>query len=198
MAVGDAHVLPGFLTPVLTQPSFQSHRLLLSHASAEVRGKNTPERKFVSIGYRTHSHQVMSPTRSPLSHPGGALTQTHAQYINTAQNPNVFSVTASQVAIWDGRDKVAASYWHFLLFQTMLSYSFSNDVIIGIFLPGRYPCPNRQILNSSKLKILQTTILMKTSECSPNVIGNFSFSLSVFKRLVLQIQKKNRACLVKG
>ena len=35
MEVGDAHVLPGFLTPVLTQRSFQSHRLLFLHASAE-------------------------------------------------------------------------------------------------------------------------------------------------------------------
>ena len=71
MAVGDAHALPGFLTPVLTQLSFKSHRLVFSHASAEVRGENTPERKFASTGYRTHNHQVMSPTRSSLSHPGG-------------------------------------------------------------------------------------------------------------------------------
>ena len=42
MAVGDAHVFPGFLTPVLTQISFQSHRLLFSHTSAEVRSENTP------------------------------------------------------------------------------------------------------------------------------------------------------------
>ena len=62
-----------FLTPVLTHLSFQSHRLLFSHASAEVRGENTPERKLASTGSRTHIHQVMSPTRSPLSHRGGAL-----------------------------------------------------------------------------------------------------------------------------
>ena len=71
MAVGDSHVFPGFLTPVLTQLSFQSHRLLFPHASAEVRGENTPERKFASTGSRTHDHQVMSPT---LSHPGGVVT----------------------------------------------------------------------------------------------------------------------------
>ena len=71
MAVGDAHVFPGFLTPVLTQLSFQSHRLPFSHASAEVRGENTPERKFASTGDRTRNHKVRSPTRSPLSHPGG-------------------------------------------------------------------------------------------------------------------------------
>ena len=32
MAVGDAHVFPGFLTPVLPQLSSQSHQLLSSHA----------------------------------------------------------------------------------------------------------------------------------------------------------------------
>ena len=68
MADGDAHVFPGFLTPVLLQISFQSHRPLLSHASAEVRGENTPERNFTSAGSLTHNHQVMSPKRSPLSH----------------------------------------------------------------------------------------------------------------------------------
>ena len=65
MAVGDAHVFTGFLTPVITQLSFQSHRLLFSHASAEVRGENTLERNFASTGYQTHNHQVMSLTRSP-------------------------------------------------------------------------------------------------------------------------------------
>ena len=44
MVVGDAHVFPGFLTQVLTQISFLSHRLLFSHDSAEVRGENTPDR----------------------------------------------------------------------------------------------------------------------------------------------------------
>ena len=46
--------------------SFQSHRLLFTHASAGVRGENTPEGKVASTGDRTHTHQVMSPTRSPL------------------------------------------------------------------------------------------------------------------------------------
>ena len=65
MAVGDAYVFPGFLTPVLTQ--------LFLHASAEVRGENTPERKVASTGDRTHNHKVTSPTRSPLSHQGGVV-----------------------------------------------------------------------------------------------------------------------------
>ena len=75
MAVGDAYVFPGFLTPVLTLLFFQSHRLLFSHASAEVRGENTPERKVASTWDRTHNHQVMSPTCSPLSHPGGYFVE---------------------------------------------------------------------------------------------------------------------------
>ena len=54
--VTDAHVFPDFLTPVLTQ---QSHQLLFSHASAEMKGENTPERKFASTRDRTHNHQVM-------------------------------------------------------------------------------------------------------------------------------------------
>ena len=54
--------------------AIQSHRLLFPHASAEVRGENTPERKFALTGDRTHNHQAMSPTRSPLSHPGGAFS----------------------------------------------------------------------------------------------------------------------------
>ena len=73
MAIGDAYVFPGFLTPVLTQLFFPSHRLLFSHAPAEVRGENTPEGKVGSTGDRTHNHQVMSLTRSPMSHPDGAL-----------------------------------------------------------------------------------------------------------------------------
>ena len=73
MAVGDAHVFPGFITPVLTTFLSKSHRLLFLHASAEVKGENTPERKVASTGDRTHNHPVMSPTRSPLSHTGGAI-----------------------------------------------------------------------------------------------------------------------------
>ena len=44
--------------------------LIFSHACAEVRGENTPERKVALTWDRNHNHQVMIPTRSPLSHPG--------------------------------------------------------------------------------------------------------------------------------
>ena len=60
--------IPSFPTPLLTQISFQSHRLLFSHASAEVRGENTLERNLASTGSQTHNQQVMSLTPSSLSH----------------------------------------------------------------------------------------------------------------------------------
>ena len=50
MAVDDANVFPGFLTPVVTQFSFQSHQLHLSHASADVRGENTPDESSLQPG----------------------------------------------------------------------------------------------------------------------------------------------------
>ena len=59
--------------------SHQSHQLLFSHASAEMRGENTPERKFASTGDQTHNHQVMSLTHSPLSHTGRALNLGQSQ-----------------------------------------------------------------------------------------------------------------------
>ena len=94
MAVGDAYVFPGFLTPVLTLLFFQSHRLLFSHASAEVRGENTPERKVASTWDRTHNHQVMSPTRSPLSHPGGFHTKQNRQTDQLSTLSNIISLFA--------------------------------------------------------------------------------------------------------
>ena len=80
MAVGDAYVFPGFLTPVLTQ-LFLPKLPTTFHASAEVRGENTPERTVTLTGDRTHNHQVMSPTRSPLSHPSGAYFYMNSSFI---------------------------------------------------------------------------------------------------------------------
>ena len=55
MAVGKAHVFSGFLTPVPTQISFQSHQLLFWHASSEVRDENKPEINFASSGSQTRN-----------------------------------------------------------------------------------------------------------------------------------------------
>ena len=69
MEGGDAHVFPGFLTPVLTQLSFQSHQLLFSHASAEVRDENTPEKKNrLNLGSNSQppGHESDTLTTEPL------------------------------------------------------------------------------------------------------------------------------------
>ena len=67
MAVGDAHVFPGFLTSVLTQLfSLKPPTTFLTCLS---RGER---RKYPGKTVLLNSHQVMSPTRSPPSHPGGA------------------------------------------------------------------------------------------------------------------------------
>ena len=55
MVVGDAHVFPGFLTPVLTQLSFQSRPLLFSYASAEVRGERKYARKKLRLNRVSNS-----------------------------------------------------------------------------------------------------------------------------------------------
>ena len=70
MAVSDAPVFPGFLTPVLTQLSFQIHQLLFSNTSGEVRSKKNARKNVRLNLHRTHNLLVMSPAHSSLSHPG--------------------------------------------------------------------------------------------------------------------------------
>ena len=122
MAVGDAHLFPGFLTPVLTQLSCQSHRLLFSHTSAEMRGEISPERKFTSTGYRNHNHKVMSPTLSLLSHPSG---QDHSsQHLNPFTNRPLFPRVCSTrflKTLWEKEKLLVTS-----------SLSFSH----GVFHPS--------------------------------------------------------------
>ena len=72
MAVGDTYVFPGFLAPVLTQLFFPKPptTFLTCFCRGEKRkyaGKRSPP-----TGDRTHNHQIISQTRSPLSHPGGS------------------------------------------------------------------------------------------------------------------------------
>ena len=63
MAAGDAHVFPDVLTLVLTQLSFHSHRLLFSHASAEVRGENMLERDKLCVSLSSHWCSKTGPQR---------------------------------------------------------------------------------------------------------------------------------------
>ena len=74
------HVFPGFLTPLLTQLFFPKSPTTFLTCLCR-------ERKVASIGDQTRNQQVMSPTRSPLSHPGGAkkkkvVEQEHNAYMH--------------------------------------------------------------------------------------------------------------------
>ena len=53
---------------VRTQRSFQKHRLLFPHFSAEVRGENTPERKFASSRCWTHKFLYWSELKALADH----------------------------------------------------------------------------------------------------------------------------------
>ena len=71
-------MFPGFLTPVLTQLSFQSHRLLFLTCFSRGERRIYAIKKVLLNWSRTHNHQVMSLTRSSLSHLGGAKLKAFA------------------------------------------------------------------------------------------------------------------------
>ena len=62
------------VTPVLTQTFPSKATTFLTCFCRGERGENTLEKTVASTGDQTHNHQVMSPTSSPLSHPGRALS----------------------------------------------------------------------------------------------------------------------------
>ena len=68
MAVGDAHVFPGFLTPVLTQPSFKSHQLLFLTCFRVERRKHARKKvclKWVSNSQPSGHESDMFTTEPP-------------------------------------------------------------------------------------------------------------------------------------
>ena len=73
MAVGDAYVFPGFLTPVITQLFFPKPATTFLTCYCRGESENSPDRKVFSTVDPTNNHQVMSLTCSPLSHLGRAL-----------------------------------------------------------------------------------------------------------------------------
>ena len=143
MAVGDAHVFPSFLTPVLTQLSFQSHRLLFSHASAEVRGENTPKRNFTSSGFRTHNHHVMSPTSSPLSHPGWAPPLVASAFSVRTGLKNILSLAMQHKYSHDQLESICKCY---------SNHGFVCDIATRISFPALFS-------ERYDLKVVQTRAL---------------------------------------
>ena len=120
MAVGDTYVFPSFLTTVLTKISFQSRRLLFLHASAEVSGENTPERNFDSTGSRTHNHQINSPTRSPLSHLGGATVSLSLYQTTETLDKSKFKALAYEKNNRDSNTEICIGKGRMLCVSQML------------------------------------------------------------------------------
>ena len=72
MAVGEARVFPGFLTPVLTRLFFpKPPTTFLTCFCRGERRKYAGKKSRLNRGSNSN-HQIISPIRSPLSHPGGA------------------------------------------------------------------------------------------------------------------------------
>ena len=90
MAVGDAYVFPGFLTPVLTQPFFPKPPT--TFLTCFCRGER---RKYAGKKSRLNRGSNSQPpghesTRSPLSHPGGALNFFIKQNQGFLANDNLY------------------------------------------------------------------------------------------------------------
>ena len=93
MAVGEAHVFTGFLTPALTRIFFPKPPTTFLSCFCRGQRRKYAGRKFASTGDRTHNHQVMSPTRSPLSHLGGKLW-----FIVKSINKDIFSPLEKKIS----------------------------------------------------------------------------------------------------
>ena len=88
MVVGGAHVFPGFFKPVLTLLSFQSHRLLFSHAFSRGERQKYLEKKVrlnrisnsQPPGHESDTLTTELPERVELkeSRPYGVLLQTYS------------------------------------------------------------------------------------------------------------------------
>ena len=82
-AVGDTHVFPGFPHTSTNTNFFPKPPTTFLTCFNKGESENSPKRNFASTGSRTHNHQSMSPTRSPLSHPGGAKRKWKENKITT-------------------------------------------------------------------------------------------------------------------
>ena len=135
MAVGDAHVFPGFLTPVLTQISFQATNYFSHMFLKEVSGENMPERNFASTESQTHSHQVMIPTEPTRQGQEVLLWSSsqiklsfHVLTLSQTTNFRLFQterVCRQQFQIWWKLNKVL---------QMGSNFCFSHSVFKGLVL----------------------------------------------------------------
>ena len=82
--------------------SFLSHRLLFSHASAEVRDENTPERKVASTGDRT-GHESDTLTTKP---PGRGQRMSDSFYHITESSELNWKVRDQNILNWPCRSVI--------------------------------------------------------------------------------------------
>ena len=83
------HMFPCFLTPVLTQIFFPKPPNTFLACFCRGERQKYAGKKVASTGDRTHNHQVMSLTCSPLSHPGGANWFGHSVCISVQKDNKV-------------------------------------------------------------------------------------------------------------
>ena len=104
MAVGDSYVFPGFLTPVLTQLFFpKPPTTFLTCLCRGERRKYTGNKSRLNRGSNSQ-HQVMSSTRSPLSHPGGAYV--YMLNNESLRSKGLFSNNVTHICINHGLDSI--------------------------------------------------------------------------------------------
>ena len=130
-----------------------------------------PERTFISTGDRTRNHQVMSPTRTPLSHPGSAQVLVTGRKINSETGLKPARSNCLVFTFCRVREFFASKHFYPLNFLSTLS----QTTYFSLFQVN--PFPNKpwfsRVCSTSLLKTLceQEKLL---------VISNFSFSHSVF------------------
>ena len=134
MAVGDAYVFPGFLTPVLTQlffPKPPTTFLTCFYASAEVTGKNSPERKVPSTGDRLsqppgHESDMLTtepPGRGSVRKGGNSGNQ-HFEIISPF--PTMIFILSKRENIILATFNLSSAHTFYLIMSKILS--FGNDL----------------------------------------------------------------------
>ena len=133
MAVGDAHVFSWLShTCINTTFSPKPQPDFLTCFSRGERRKFAGK-KFASTGYRTHNHQVMSPTRSPLFHPSGATISLDLSKLQAAADKKTGVAVTSTKNLWTVTKHCSKGendgYQHFSPFPTIFPITFSNKVV---------------------------------------------------------------------
>ena len=121
MVVSDAHVFPGFLTPVLKQLFFPKPPT--TFLTCFCRGER---QKYAG---KNHNHQVMSLTHSPLSLPGGAksflktFSEKEKIRITSIFFPfsTIFSSVPKQISQFESNKLLAYALSRILLFENMIA-----------------------------------------------------------------------------